>query len=109
MMVKSHASISHIDDLKETFAILYKYQMKLNPAKCIFRVTSRKFLGFMVSHQGVKAKPEKILAVRQMGAPKIVKEVQRLIAWVTALSQFVSKLAEQCLLFFQTLKKLKDF
>lgn len=43
MLVKNHSSRSHVDDL-ETFAILCKYQMKLNLAKCVFEVTSRKFL-----------------------------------------------------------------
>ena len=49
MLVKSKDETNHLDDLKETFSTLRKYNMKLNPAKCIFAVTSRKFLGFMVS------------------------------------------------------------
>ena len=49
MLVKSKEELTHLDDLKETFTTLKQYQMKLNPAKCIFGVASRKFLGFMVS------------------------------------------------------------
>ena len=49
MLVKSKEESAHLGDLKETFAILKQYQMKLNPSKCIFRVASGKFLGFMVS------------------------------------------------------------
>ena len=49
MLVKSKDEANHLDDLKETFGTLRKYNMKLNPAKCVFVVTSRKFLGFMVS------------------------------------------------------------
>lgn len=48
MLVKSHASGSHVDDLEETFATLCKYQMKLNPVKCTFGITSDKFFGFIV-------------------------------------------------------------
>ena len=49
MLVKSKEELAHLDDLKETFATLKQYQMKLNPSKCVFGVASGKFLGFMVS------------------------------------------------------------
>ena len=49
MLIKSKEARSHLDDLQETFDALRKYQMKLNPAKCVFGVSSRKFLSFMVS------------------------------------------------------------
>ena len=49
MLVKSKEELAHLDDLKETFTTLKQYQMKLNPSKCVFRVASGKFLGFMVS------------------------------------------------------------
>ena len=49
MLVKSRKAESHLDDLRDTFDTLRKYQMRLNSTKCIFRVSSRKFLGFMVS------------------------------------------------------------
>ena len=49
MLVKSRKVELHLDDLKETFNTLRKYQMRLNPPKCVFRVSSSKFLGFMVS------------------------------------------------------------
>lgn len=50
MLVKSKKVESHLDDLKETFEMLKKFKMKLNPTKCAFRVSSGKFLGFMISH-----------------------------------------------------------
>ena len=49
MLVKSKEKLAHLDDLKETFATLRQYQMKLNPTKCAFGVASGKFLEFMVS------------------------------------------------------------
>ena len=49
MLVKSKDEANHLVDLKETFDTLCKYNMKLNPTKCVFAVASRKFLGFMVS------------------------------------------------------------
>ena len=49
MLVKSKEELAHLDDLRETFATLKQYQMKLNPSKCIFGVVLGKFLGFIVS------------------------------------------------------------
>ena len=49
MLVKSKEELTHLDDLKETFATHRQYRMKLNPSKCAFGVTFGKFLGFMVS------------------------------------------------------------
>ena len=49
MLVKSVCENDHLSDLQETFNTLRSYNMKLNPSKCMFRVTAEKFLGFMVS------------------------------------------------------------
>ncbi|MGV7989175.1 reverse transcriptase domain-containing protein, partial [Mycobacterium kansasii] len=46
MLVKSIRASNHISDLGETFSILRKYRMKLNPSKCVFGVGSSQFLGF---------------------------------------------------------------
>jgi len=48
MLVKSKRGEDHIDHLKETFDILRRYEMKLNPKKCAFGIASGKFLGFLV-------------------------------------------------------------
>ena len=49
MLVKSREEQNHLDDLEEAFNTLRQYSMKLNLTKCAFGVSSRKFLGFMVS------------------------------------------------------------
>ena len=49
MLVKSKEDSTYLDELQETFIILKKYQMKLNPSKCAFGVALRKFLRFIVS------------------------------------------------------------
>ena len=75
MLVKSKQEELHLDDLRETFETLRKYQMRLNPAKCVFRVSSSKFLGLMVSQRGIEANLEKVKAILDMTSPRNVKEV----------------------------------
>ena len=78
MLVKSLDEGKHLDDLQETFDMLRQYNMKLNPSKCAFGVSSRKFLGFMVSHREIKANLDKIQAILDMKPPRSIKEVQSL-------------------------------
>ena len=79
--------------------------MKLNPSKCAFRVSSGKFLGFMVSQRGIEANPNKIQAILDMEPSKNIKEVQSLTGRVAALNRFVSKATDKCLPFFKVLRK----
>ena len=105
MFVKSKEEKDHLDDLKETFNTLRQYKMKLNLSKCAFRVSSGKFLGFIVSQRGIEANPEKVRAILEMSSPRTIKEVQSLTGRVAALNRFVSKATDKCLPFFKTLKK----
>ena len=105
MLVKSKKAELHLDDLKETFNTLREYQMRLNPAKCVFGVSLGKFLGFMVSQRGIEANPEKVKAILDMTSPRYMKEVQRLTGRVATLNRFVSKATNRCLPFFKILKQ----
>ena len=78
MLVKSREAKTHLVDLQKAFDTLRRYKMKLNPMKCLFRVSLGKFLGFLVSQRGIKVNLEKVKALLDIASPKIVKEVQRL-------------------------------
>jgi hypothetical protein len=103
-VVVSKKKESYISDLSETFANMRKANLKLNPEKCIFRVTRSKVLGCLVSTKGIEASPDKIRAIIQMQPPQIRKEVQKLIGHVAALNRFIVKLAEKSLPFFSILR-----
>ena len=104
MLVKSLNEDKHLDDLRETFDTLRRHQMKLNPSKCAFGVSSGMFLGFMVSQRGIEANLDKIQAILDMEPPKNIKEVQSLTGWIAALNKFVSKVTDS-LPFFKILRK----
>src|SRR3989337_2786702 len=46
IVVKTKDKSTHIQDLDETFANLRKINLKLNPEKCVFGISSGKLLGF---------------------------------------------------------------
>ena len=100
MLVKSTTIELHIAHLAEAFLILKEYNMKLNPAKCAFGVSTENFLGFIVNNRGIEANPDKIKAVLDMPSPSSIKEVQRLTGRIAALSHFVSRASDKCQPFF---------
>jgi hypothetical protein len=78
MLVKSKEDEDHLADLKETIQALRRYNMKLNSSKCVFGVSSGKFLGFMVSQRGIEANLDKIKAILEMSPPKTVNRSSEL-------------------------------
>ena len=109
MLVKSKIIRQHIADIKKTFATLKKYKIRLNPAKCTFVISSKKFLDFIISHRGIEANLEKIQSILKLSPLKTIKEVQSLAKKVAALNRFVSRSIERCLSFFKTLRQHKNF
>ncbi|XP_071905664.1 uncharacterized protein [Coffea arabica] len=109
ILVKSLATSSFLSDVREVFGVLRDSRMKLNPKKCVFGVTSGKFLGYLVSHRGIEANPDKVKAIQDMSPPRNVREVQRLNGRLAALNRFLSQLAEKALPFFKVLKKADQF
>jgi hypothetical protein len=104
VVVKTRNSNTLIADLEETFVSLREYRWKLNPNKCVFSVPSGKLLGFIISHRGIEANPEKISAITSIKAPTCIKDVQKLTGCMAALNRFISKLGERGLPFFKLLK-----
>ena len=81
------------------------YQLKMNPLKCAFGVTSGKFLGFIVRHRGIEVDPSKIAAIRDMPEPRNLQELRSLQGRLAFIRRFVSNLAGRCQLFNQLMKK----
>jgi dsDNA-binding SOS-regulon protein len=109
VVVKTRNSETLIADLEETFASLREYRWKLSMNKCVFEVPSGKLLGFIISHRGIVAKPEKISAITNMRSPTCIKDVQKLTGCMAALKRFVSKLGERGLPFFKLLNHQEKF
>jgi hypothetical protein len=109
VVVKTRNSDTLIADLEETFESLPEYRWKLNSNKCVFGVPSGKLLGFIMSHRGIEANPEKISAITKMKAPTCIKDVQKLTGCMAALNRFISKFGERGLPFFKLLKHQEKF
>jgi hypothetical protein len=75
MVVKSVGFEEHVTDLKLSLERMKKYGLQMNPLKCTFRVTSGRFLGFLVHEHGIQINPKKIEPIRKIGEPVCKKDV----------------------------------
>lgn len=75
MVVKSREREDHVTNLKETFEVLRKYKLKLNTSKCVFGVSSEKFLEPQVTRRGIEANPDQISVFQNLTSPRTTKKV----------------------------------
>ncbi|CAM8987939.1 unnamed protein product [Rhodiola kirilowii] len=109
VVVKSKARSDHVQDLRTVFERLRKCQLKMNPLKCAFGVTSGKFLGFVVTHRGIEIDQTKIKAIQEMPEPKSLKELRGLQGRLAYIRRFISNLAGRCQPFSHLMKKDAPF
>ena len=52
-LAKSKKRDTYLDDLEVILDCMEQFQLRLNPKKCTFGVTSGKLLGFIISAKGI--------------------------------------------------------
>lgn len=72
-VVKSKEERHHSDELKKVFTRRKQYNLRMNPLKCAFSVSSRKFSGFIVHMKGSDVDPAKAKVIRDMEFPTTCK------------------------------------
>ena len=79
------------------FAVLERIQkagVTLNAEKCEFWCDKLKFLGHIISKNGISPNPDKTKAIRKMEAPTNVTELRRFMGIVNQLGKFSPRIAE---------------
>ena len=105
MMVKSETRVGHIEALEKFLQRVDQYNLRLNPKKCVFGVTSGRLLGHTVGKGGIEVDPEKIKAITEMPAPKTEKEVRAFLGKIQYISRFIAKLTSVYEPIFKLLRK----
>jgi hypothetical protein len=85
----------HIDHMTVVFLRCRRYNIRLNPHKCIFYVESGRLLGFIVSKDGIHIDPLKVEAIVTLPPPTNIIELQSLQGKETYLRRFVYKFAQK--------------
>ena len=98
-VVKSADFQNYLANLEQAFLLMRKHSLKMNPAKCAFRVSAGNFLSFLVHQKGIEANKNKVKAVLEARPQTNKKELQSLISKINFIKRLIANLVG----------KLKDF
>ena len=94
VLIYGRSQEQHDERLLAVLNRLEEAGLTLNRDKCEFSKTEVKFLGHILSQDGVRSDPDKVAAIVNMEEPTTVKELRRFLGMVNQLSKFMPHLAE---------------
>ncbi|XP_070005082.1 uncharacterized mitochondrial protein AtMg00860-like [Nicotiana sylvestris] len=94
-----------MEDLRKFFNRLRRYNLKLNPATCVFGVPTGKLLGFIMSHRGIELDPSKVKAIQELPPPKNMKDAMSFLGRLNYISRFIAQSTIICEPIFKNVKK----
>lgn len=83
--------------------------VRLNREKCRIGLTEIKYLGHIISKQGIKPDDSHILPIKNMPKPENVKDLERFLGLVTYVGSFIPHLSERTYVLRQLLKRENEW
>ena len=65
----------HPEHLRHIFLCCKRYNIRLNPHKCVFCVDSSRLLGFIVSKDRIRLEPLKVEAIVNLPSPSLLHQL----------------------------------
>ena len=109
IVVKLRRREDHVKVLKKVFKRCRLFKLRMNPLKCAFRVSARKFLGFLVHNRGIDVDSTKATATVTMKPPATMKELKSFLGKVSYIQRFIPSLASITSTFTKLFKKGQGF
>jgi hypothetical protein len=94
IMVFSYNNEDHLQHLRKAFLKCRKYGISLNPKKSHFALIEGKFLGHIVSADGVKIDPARVEAIQKLSLPRSRKDIQSFLGTINFIRRFIVNFAE---------------
>ena len=69
MLIYNKSWEDHVQHVDKVLQLLEAQQLYAKPSKCFFGAQEVEYLGHIVSHEGVKADPNKIKAIKEWRIP----------------------------------------
>ena len=68
---------------------LRKFNLKLDPEKCVFGAKEIKHLGYIISEGSIRPDPDKVATVKTWPKPETVKDVKRIVGFANYYRRFI--------------------
>ncbi|GJS47776.1 reverse transcriptase domain-containing protein [Tanacetum coccineum] len=94
IVIKSKSEPDLVQDVKETLRKLKRVNIKIDQAMSSFEVKQERFLGYIITDEGLRADPRIIQAIILSPILKSPNQIRSLFLQLTAISKFILKLAE---------------
>lgn len=89
VIVWSKTFEEHLDHLSQVFERFRKANLKFKPSKCHFAKPEVKYLGHIITKEGIKVDPEKTEAVRSFPVPRTQHDVRSFLGLCNYYRKFV--------------------
>ncbi|KAL0148230.1 hypothetical protein M9458_056462 [Cirrhinus mrigala] len=89
ILIYSKSEVEHVDHVRTLLSRLLENQLYIKAEKCEFHVKQTSFLGYNISHEGVKMDETKVKAVTEWPQPNTVKELQRFLGFANFYRRFI--------------------
>jgi len=109
ILIVSPSFEEHIEHLTKIFQNLLVHGATLNFDKCQFFKSSVKFLGHIISVNGISKDPEKIQAIQDFPRPSSPKDVQSFIGLLNFYNKFSEKFSQLSVPLTELTKKQKKW
>ncbi|KAG1634211.1 hypothetical protein G6F44_010170 [Rhizopus delemar] len=83
----------HLQHLEQVFQCVQIANLKLNPEKCFFFKDHLKFLGYIVTKEGLQTDPSKIQKIVEYPQPKTIKQVRGFLGIASYYRRFIKNFA----------------
>jgi len=94
LIIFSRTFDQHMERLQKVFDRLVQAGLKLKPSKCALFQKKVKFLGSIVSSEGIEPDPEKVQAVAEWPTPQTLTEVRAFVALASYYRRHIQSFAE---------------
>ena len=93
IIIFSETIEEHLKQIQSIFDRLKQAKLKLKPKKCKLLQTKVKYLGHVVSKDGVETDPDKIAVVKEWPRPSCVKDVRSFVGFCSYYRRFIPHFA----------------
>ena len=95
IIIYSKDNETHLQDVEKVLGLLMKAGAKLKVSKCNFFAPNIKYLGHIISKDGVRVDNNKYKAIQNWPAPKSKKDAQSFIGFVNFYRRFIFRISEK--------------